>query len=92
MLFVLHPRVQVTHLKVGHVGGAWREGGKMVTMGGPSPGAHEGLAPTVGGDHPDGGDGPVKAIGPESGWPWKGDYRRTLGYCITLTLRGLTLM
>jgi len=82
----------VTCLKVDHARGAWQEGGKTVIAGGPSPKARKGLAPTVGGDHPDGGDGPVKAIGPESGWPWKGDYRRTLGYCIALTLRGLTLV
>ena len=55
-------------------------------------GAREGLAPTAGGDHPDGGDGPVKAIGPASGWPKEGDYRRNLGICVALFLRDLTLV
>ena len=45
-----------------------------------------------GGDHPDSSSGPVKAIGPRSGWLEKGVYRRTLGHCIVLTLRVLALM
>jgi len=36
----------------------------MVIVGGPSPGMCEGLVPTVGGDRLDGGDGPIKPIGP----------------------------
>ena len=45
-----------------------------------------------GGDHPDSSSGPVKAIGPRSGWLEKGVYRRTLGHYIVLTLRVLALM
>jgi len=84
--------VQVTRPKVDRAEGVWREGSRMVAAGGPSPGTREGLAPTTRGDHPDGGDGPIKAIGPRSGWPRKEDYHRTLGYCIPLTHRGLTLV
>ena len=67
----------MTHPKVGRAVGAWREGGKMVAAGGPSPGTREGLAPTVGGDHPDGGDGPIKPIGARE---WLAEERRLPPY------------